>query len=171
MRPLYIQFSVLFGVFICAPKTEKPKSGYRLNFHGCGSLILQLQRRHVELLKQETEKVHPLEACAMLFGELSKNEAVVEKVEVAENRLRSTSRFEVDPTKVVVAITEAEKEGLVFIGLFHSHPTGAAPSSVDLKYMRLWGDALWLIMSSTDGKLAAYQLINGTAKEATIRLE
>jgi len=134
-------------------------------------LILQLQRRHVELLKQETERMHPVEACAMLFGKLSKNEASVEKVEVAENRLRSSTLFEVDPAKVAAAITEAEKEGYEFIGLFHSHPAPAAPSSVDLKYMRLWGDALWLILSSTDGKLAAYQLIDDKIKEATIRIE
>ena len=134
-------------------------------------MILQLQHRHVELLKHETERVHPVEACAMLFGRLSQNKAVVEKVEVAQNRLHSATRFEVYPEKVAAAVTEAEKEGLEFIGLFHSHPAPAAPSLVDLEYMRLWGDALWLIHSSIDGKLAAYQLIEGTVKEATIRIE
>jgi proteasome lid subunit RPN8/RPN11 len=122
-------------------------------------------------LKQEAEKVHPVEACAMLFGKLSQNRAIVEKVEVAQNRLRSATRFEVDPAKVAVAITEAEKEGLEFIGLFHSHPAPAKPSSVDQKFMRLWGDALWLILSSTDGTLAAYRLIGGSVKEVTIRIE
>jgi proteasome lid subunit RPN8/RPN11 len=134
-------------------------------------LILRLQRRHVDLLKQEAEKVHPVEACALLFGKLSQNEAVVEKVEVAPNELQSTVRFEVDPEKVAAAITEAEEEGLDFIGLFHSHPAPAAPSPIDLKYMKLWGDALWLILSSIDGNLAAYQLIDDTVKEATLRIE
>jgi proteasome lid subunit RPN8/RPN11 len=122
-------------------------------------------------LKHETERVHPVEACAMLFGSLSYNKAVVEKVEVAQNRLKSSTRFEVDPEKVAAAVTEAENEGLEFIGLFHSHPAPATPSSVDLEYMRLWGDALWLIHSSIDGKLAAYHLVEGKAKEATIRIE
>lgn len=134
-------------------------------------LILRLRRHHVDLLKQEAEKVHPVEACAMLFGELSQNEAVVEKVEVAPNELQSTVRFEMDPEKVAAAITEAEEEGLDFIGLFHSHPAPAAPSSIDLKFMKLWGDALWLILSSIDGNLAAYQLSDGTVKEVTIRME
>jgi proteasome lid subunit RPN8/RPN11 len=122
-------------------------------------------------LKQEAEKVHPVEACAMLFGKLSQNEAVVKKVEFAPNRLQSTVRFEVDPEKVAAAITEAEKEGLDFIGLFHSHPAPAAPSPIDLKYMKLWGDALWLILSSIDGNLAAYQLTDDAVKEATLRIE
>ena len=134
-------------------------------------LILRLQRHHVDLLKQEAKKVHPVEACAMLFGKLSQNDAVVEKVEFAPNELRSTVRFEIDPVNVAAAFTEAEEEGLDFIGLFHSHPAPAAPSQIDLKYMKLWGDALWLILSSTDGNLAAYQLSDGTVKEATIRIE
>jgi len=134
-------------------------------------LILRLRRHHVDLLKQEAEKVHPVEACALLFGKLSQNEAVVEKVELAPNELQSTVRFEMDPENVAAAITEAEEEGLDFIGLFHSHPAPAAPSPIDLKYMKLWGDALWLILSSIDGNLAAYQLSDGTVKEVTIRME
>lgn len=134
-------------------------------------MILRLRRHHVALLKQEAEKVHPVEACALLFGKLSQNEAVVEKVELAPNELQSTVRFEIDPEKVAAAITEAEEEGLDFIGLFHSHPAPAAPSPIDLKYMKLWGDALWLILSSIDGNLAAYQLSDGTVKEVTIRME
>jgi len=115
--------------------------------------------------------VQPVEACAMLFGKLSSGEAVVEKVVFATNRLMSSVRFEIDPEKVAVAFTEAEEENLEFVGLFHSHPAPAAPSSIDLKSMRLWGDAIWLILSSTDGKLAAYQLMDDTVKEATIRIE
>ena len=123
------------------------------------------------MLKQEIEKVHPVEACAILFGKLSQNKAVVEKIKVTQNRLRSTTRFEIDAAKVTVTITEAEKEGLEFIGLFHSHPAPATPSAIDKKFMRLWGDALWLILSSTDGNLAAFQFMDGTVKEATIRIE
>jgi proteasome lid subunit RPN8/RPN11 len=132
-------------------------------------LILQLQRHQVDFLKQEARKVHPIEACAMLFGKLSQTEASVEKVEVAPNKLRSTIKFEIDPMRVVAAFNKADEEGLDFIGLFHSHTAPASPSSVDLKFMKLWGDALWLILSSTEGKLAAYQLKDDKITEATIR--
>jgi proteasome lid subunit RPN8/RPN11 len=134
-------------------------------------LILQLQHRHIDLLKQEARNVHPIEACAMLFGKLSNNEASVEKVEVAQNKLQSTVRFEIDPMKVVAAFNEADEEGLKFIGLFHSHPAPAAPSSIDIKFMKLWGDALWLILSSTEDKLAAYQIKDNEITEATIIIE
>ena len=133
-------------------------------------MILQLQPQHVDLLEQEAKKMHPIEACAMLFGKLSKDEAVVEKVEVAPNKLQSNVRFEIDPMKVVAAFTEADRKGLEFIGLFHSHPAPAAPSPIDLKFMKLWGDALWLILSSTEGNLAAYQIKDDKVKEVTIRI-
>jgi proteasome lid subunit RPN8/RPN11 len=107
----------------------------------------------------------------MLFGKVSQSEAEVKKVLITKNKLISTTRFEVDPARVATAVIEAEKEGYEFIGLFHSHPAPASPSSVDLKYMRLWSDIFWLILSSTTGKLAAYQLIDGSLKEVPIRIE
>ena len=133
-------------------------------------MILRLRRQHIDSLKKEAEKAQPVEACAMLFGKLSHGEAVVEKIEFAPNRLQSQIVFEIAPAKVAAAFTEAEEEGLEFVGLFHSHPAPAAPSPIDRKGMILWGDAVWLILSSVDGKLAAYQLTDDKVKEATIRI-
>ena len=134
-------------------------------------LFLRLQRNHVELLKQEAERLFPVEACAILFGNLTENEAIVEKVEITQNRLRSSTRFEVDPSTVARSIVEAEKEGFEFVGLFHSHPASAFPSEIDRKFMRLWGDAVWLILSSTENKLDAFQLVDDELKQVAIRID
>ena len=134
-------------------------------------LFLRLQRNHVELLKQEAERVFPVEACAILFGNLTENEAIVEKVEITQNRLRSSTRFEVDPSTVARSIVEEEKEGFEFVGLFHSHPASAFPSEIDRKFMRLWGEAIWLILSSTENKLDAFQLVDDELKQVAIRIE
>lgn len=107
----------------------------------------------------------------MLFGKLTQNEVSVKKVVMAPNKLQSTVRFEIDPETFVRALTEADKEDLDFIGLFHSHPAPTMPSLIDLKYMKLWGDAVWLILSSINGNLAAYQMINGKVREITIKVE
>ena len=131
---------------------------------------MQLKQQHVDLLKQETEKVYPVEACALLFGTCSENNLTLQQIVVAQNRLQSAVKFEIDPTIVVEALTKAEEVGLDLIGLFHSHPAPAVPSSTDLKFMKLWGDILWLIMSSTEGKLAAYQLENDILKEVSIKI-
>ncbi len=131
-------------------------------------MILRLKRQHVNLLKEEARKVHPIEACAMLFGKLTQKEAVVKRVVVAPNKLRSPARFEIDPKTFVNALTEADKEGLDFIGLFHSHPAPAKPSLIDLKYMKLWGDAIWLILSTIDSGIAAFQMTHNKVHEVSI---
>lgn len=134
-------------------------------------MILRLQRRFDELLRHETERVFPVEACALLFGILTEDEAFVKKVDVTKNMLRSSTQFEVNPTQVAMAVTEAEKEGFEFVGLFHSHPAPASPSTVDLDVMRLWPDTVWLILSSTEGSMAAFQLIDGKIEKVAIRIE
>lgn len=134
-------------------------------------MILQLTGEQLRLLKAEAKRSHPIEACALLFGKRGEGRAVVTKVVVAPNRLKSTVRFEMDPQLVYAAFEEADQEGLQFIGLFHSHPAPALPSSVDLKYMELWGDAIWLILSSTEERAAAFQMTDGKIRKVTINLK
>lgn len=87
------------------------------------------------------------------------------------NVLRSPVRFEVDPQRVLNAFEQGDQERLEFIGLFHSHPAPASPSAVDLEYMRLWGEAVWLILSSSDGTVAAFQMTDGGIHEVTLKVE
>ncbi len=119
----------------------------------------------------ESRKNHPIEACALLFGRLIDGEAVVTRVVVMPNVLKSPTRFEADPQTVFNAFEQADRDGLQFMGLFHSHPAPASPSVVDIKYMRLWGEAVWLILSSNDGNMAAFQMINGDIHEVTLKVE
>ncbi len=121
-------------------------------------MILRLRSQQMHLLREEARTSHPVEACALLFGRLIDDEAIVTKVVVAPNLLKSEVRFEIDPQTVFNAFEEAELEGLCFIGLFHSHPAPARPSAVDIQYMKLWGKAVWLILSSINGNIAAFQM-------------
>jgi len=134
-------------------------------------MILKLKSRHVRLLKHEAMKTRPIEACALLFGELTEREATVSKVSVMPNTLRSTVRFEIDPQAFFKVFVQAQAKGMEFVGFFHSHPAPASPSVVDLRYMRLWGDAVWLILSQTDGGLAAFRMKSGRVEELTIKVE
>jgi len=134
-------------------------------------MILQLTKEQLQLLREEARRSHPVEACALLFGKLVKGNAVVTKIVTTPNILRSTVRFEVDPHVVYAAFEQADQEGLQFIGLFHSHPAPPNPSAVDLKYMRLWGDAVWLISSSIDGNIAAFQMVNSEIHEIAIKAQ
>jgi len=134
-------------------------------------VILQLTTQQLTLLEAEARKEHPVEACALLFGKLTSKEAVVERVVVTPNVLESTLRFEIDSKAFYDAFRKADEDGLEFIGFFHSHPAPVNPSSVDLHFMRLWGDAVWLIFSSTDNKFAAFKMRNGKAYALTLKTE
>jgi len=134
-------------------------------------VILRLRSQQLHLLREAAQKSHPVEACAILFGRLIDDEAMVTKVVVAPNLLQSTVKFEIDPQTVFNAFEQAEREGLSFIGLFHSHPTPARPSAVDLQYMRLWGEAVWLILSSINSDVAAFQMKNGKVNEVALKIE
>jgi proteasome lid subunit RPN8/RPN11 len=122
-------------------------------------------------LEREARNVYPIEACALLFGTAKHGEASVEKVVVTQNVLRSNTRFEIDTKAFFEAFTEADKNGLVFLGFFHSRPTEATPSSVDLHFMRLWGDAIWLILSSSEHRFEAFQIKNGKSQALMLKVE
>ncbi len=132
---------------------------------------LRLTNRHVQVLRDEVKKVQPLEACALLFGSMSSREAVVQRIVTAPNVLKSTVRFEIDPKTFYDAFTQAQRDGLDFIGLFHSHPAPAFPSSLDREFMRLWGDAFWLIFSTLDNQLAGFQLSNNRVQRVTVKTD
>jgi proteasome lid subunit RPN8/RPN11 len=130
-----------------------------------------MKNQQLKLLEREARKKYPVEACALLFGKLTEKEVTVERVAVTPNVLESTVRFEIDPKAFYNAFTKANKDGLDFIGFFHSHPAPAEPSSVDLQFMRLWTDAIWLIFSSTEHRFAAFQTRNGEVRTLTLKTE
>lgn len=134
-------------------------------------MILRVTTQHLTLLRKEANETYPIEACALLFGKMTKKAAVVERVVVTPNVLRSTVRFEIDSKAFYDAFTNADKDGLEFLGFFHSHPASVNPSSVDLQFMRLWGYAVWLIFSSTDNKFAAFQMKKGRVYGLTLKTE
>jgi proteasome lid subunit RPN8/RPN11 len=134
-------------------------------------VILRLTGEQLRLLRNESRKTHPVEACGLLFGRLIDGETVVTRVVIMPNVLKSPVRFEADPQTVFNAFEQAERDELQFIGLFHSHPAPASPSAVDLKYMRLWGEAVWLILSSIDGTIAAFKMTDGDSHEVSLKVE
>jgi len=133
--------------------------------------ILQLTSEQVRILRKEARDRYPVEACALLFGRFSEEKAFVTKIVIAPNTLESTTRFQIDPQLVFDSFECAEHEGLEFLGLFHSHPAPHNPSAMDICYMRLWGDAIWLILSLTDDSIAAFQMVKGKVRKIKVNIK
>jgi len=132
-------------------------------------VILRLTRQQLNYLKNEAKRSSPIEACALLFGKLTQKEATVERIVVTTNVAESATRFEIDSKVFYGAFIAADQDGLVFLGFFHSHPAPVAPSIADLHFMRLWGDAIWLIFSLTENRFAAFKMRRSRA--CTLRLK
>jgi proteasome lid subunit RPN8/RPN11 len=134
-------------------------------------VIILLTSEQLRLLKEVARKSFPVEACAILFGKIVGEEAVVTKIVVAPNILQSSVRFKIDPETVVSAFEQADREGLQFIGLFHSHPAPANPTTTDLQNMKLWPYAIWLILSTTNDGIAAFQITNGKIQKVALKID
>jgi proteasome lid subunit RPN8/RPN11 len=91
---------------------------------------------------------YPLEGCGVLFGHTDKNKAILDSVIETENSAENPSmRFYIDPELFYKILTNAEEQGLEFLGIFHSHPAEPNPSPWDLEYMKLHQN-VWIIIQS-----------------------
>jgi len=122
------------------------------------------------LLIEETRKKNPIEACGVLFGDINGKTAIVRKIAIITNTLASSTNFQVHPEEFVKALLEAEKNGMQLIGFFHSHPMASHPSPRDIKYMKLWPKTVWVIISSIDYSVKAYQNVNNKIQKITIEV-
>jgi len=125
----------------------------------------------VRMLRKEARNRYPIEACALLFGRLAEEKAVMTKIVIAPNILQSATRFEIDPQLVFDSFEHGEREGLEFLCLFHSHPMPHNPSATDVHYMKLWSDIIWLILSSKDDSIAAFQMVKGKVRRIKVNIE
>lgn len=133
-------------------------------------MFVRIRESQIRLLIDEACCRNPIEACALLFGESSKDICFVKKVVVTPNSLSSAMEFQISPELVVAELKKAETEGLELVGIFHSHPTTPYPSVVDLGNMKLWVNVFWLIFSLTEGKIAAHLIRNKVLEEMELEI-
>ena len=133
-------------------------------------MIIRFTQDQMSFLVEETKEKYPVEACGLLFGDMAKEEAVVRGLTAAYNTLESSTDFQIDPEEFLEALSKAEKENMGHLGFFHSHPAFPKPSATDIRYMRLWPESIWLIISSVDYEMAAYQILNGSCQGVNLKV-
>ena len=134
-------------------------------------LVLRLRRGQLNSIICEVQRSYPIEACGVLFGSTIGEEILVEKVVNLRNILGSENLFQIDPEEFLAELMKAESEGLQHLGFFHSHQLNVKPSEMDLKYMRLWPEKIWLIASALNSKIAAYRVVDDKLHEVHIIVE
>ena len=133
-------------------------------------MILWLTKRQISSLIEETKRKYPIESCGLLFGWITKEKAIVKKIVSTQNALESPTEFQIAPEEFVKHLSKAEREGLQLLGFYHSHPTAPKPSIVDTEYMKLWPESIWLIISSIDYSMQAYQMANEKFEKISVKV-
>ncbi|MHA1615659.1 MAG: M67 family metallopeptidase [Candidatus Thorarchaeota archaeon] len=122
-------------------------------------------------LQQHAETNLPGESVALLFGIMSEDIVLVNRVELMENESKtSRTAFSVNPENEYKLLIDAEEQGESLVGIYHSHPAPPEPSATDLRNMRL-NPVIWLIASKLTGSWVAkaYILKDGNTNEISIK--
>jgi proteasome lid subunit RPN8/RPN11 len=110
-------------------------------------MILEIKRTFLDRIKEEA-KINQVEICGFIIGEIRGSRAIATEIKSAKNVLNSPTRFQIDPEDFLKTLAKAESRKLEIIGFYHSHPAPPYPSLVDEKFMALWPDKIWLIVST-----------------------
>jgi len=133
---------------------------------------LKFEAQAVETMQSWLEQHYPEEACGFLVGAEIPGQRIIQAAWPAknisgENRKR---RFIVDPVDYLHAEKRAAREGLLLLGIFHSHPDHPArPSEHDLAAAHPYFS--YTIVSLIGGNVAdtrSYQLVDGEFVEEVI---
>jgi proteasome lid subunit RPN8/RPN11 len=113
---------------------------------------------------------YPLEACGLLGGE----EGRALRLYRVDNRLQSSTRFEMNALQQVRAMLDIEAQGMALAAVYHSHPHGPArPSSLDVA-QAYYPEAVQIIVSletPQQPEVHAFYIVDGVVTEVTWGIE
>lgn len=116
-------------------------------------LPIELRRR----IEAEGSAAYPNECCGILVGRDVDRRRLVERLEPGQNVFQADERyhrFSIDPRAQLRAERQAEAEGKVVLGFYHSHPDHPArPSEYDREHA--WPFYSYIIVSIENAKPAA----------------
>lgn len=120
---------------------------------------LHISKNDITLILDELEKNRPFEACGVLVGNEKGDVVTVQRAVPIKNSKRTERSFELDPTEFYNVWSNAEKEKLDIVGVYHTHPMSSAkPSAWDKKTMQD-ASGIWVI-AGIDG-VFAYRMVEG----------
>ena len=135
------------------------------------------------------EKAFPNEASGLIFGNVEQYKQMEEYqyhyfskyFECIESNYKSPVAFLLndDETLYHIALKVEIKQGLRLIGVFHSHPSGTTPSSVDYNYMKTLYNAnitkfkhlIWIIMDSQNNEINGCMIFKDVLTLIQVKLE
>jgi proteasome lid subunit RPN8/RPN11 len=104
---------------------------------------IRLRPENLEAMLEHVHSVLPYEACGILAGRAGR---VLEVIPI-KNIAQSPVCFKMDPQQQVETQIRIEDEGMELIGIFHSHPAGAAHPSEQDRREAAYPEAAFVVLS------------------------
>ena len=135
---------------------------------------LVIPQRVLEAVVNHVREEYPVEACGVLVGRVKDGGGAVERSIRLRNVLASSYAFWFDVKEWMKAVLEAQREGLSYIGIYHSHHREQPlPSLSDIHRMLECPGEVWLIVAylpSREPRLAAYRIDDFGSAIASVRV-
>ena len=140
---------------------------------GTDSRIIVLGADGYRTMLDEALRQRPREACGLVAGENTEDDAVIRRVYCLRNCDESAEHFSLDPAEQLAVVKDMRSRGLVPLGNWHSHPeTPSRPSAEDIR-LAYDSRAIYLILSLAEDEpiLRAFHIEEGRARTEVLRVE
>jgi proteasome lid subunit RPN8/RPN11 len=149
-------------------------------------IVFNLNKDIISKLNKCIHESSPNEACGFFFGDITESNHngdfrytySCEKIQCIESRTLNPVSFLIDNDEKMLELSNIviKKERLKLIAVFHSHPSGANPSSVDKKCMRYYHNCgikkfthlVWIIVDSSSQKINGFLYLNNKLTQIKI---
>ena len=112
---------------------------------------------------------YPNEACGLIVGDRPASEAGLPlRFEATRNAAESPYRYDIAPDDLYRISVAADDADQVIWGIVHSHvrsPAVPSPTDVGLAF---YPDALYVLVSLTDGSVRAWRILDGWTHEVEL---
>lgn len=160
------------------------------------NLILKINPTVFTQLVECVKNATPHEACGILFGEIKEikisegyqYQYIAEKFKCYKSDKESPVAFLIENIEELALLIEdaLQEKNMRVISIFHSHPAGASPSSVDINNMmylnefskkpqnfisKAFNNLIWSIMDAQNKKLNGFIYLQKELIKINIRLE
>ena len=149
-------------------------------------IVFVISEDLINILDNCIEKAYPNEACGFIFGNIQEiNDSgnfkylyYSEIFQCIESRMSSPASFLMDnDIKLLESSITLKRKGQKLLAIFHSHPSGAHPSSIDKKSMKYYHNCgikkfthlIWVIADSKNKHINGFIYLNNKLNQ--IRME
>lgn len=118
-------------------------------------MVIKIPRKIMDEMSRHALRAYPEEGCGLLIGVINSGIREIVKCIPMSNVYEGSrrNRYSIDPLEYMKIEDEAYRNGLMVLGVFHSHPDApAAPSRYDQEYAA--PTFIYIILSVRNGGVA-----------------